>query len=47
LTSAITVTVVARRGLEADPIATAISVMGEQWGRAVFAKRVRKMIVVH
>jgi FAD:protein FMN transferase len=46
LTSAITVTVVARRGLEADPIATAVSVMGERRGRAVFEKRVRKLIVV-
>jgi FAD:protein FMN transferase len=46
LTSAIAVTVVARRGLEADPIATAVSVMGEQRGRAVFEKRVKKMIVV-
>ena len=36
LTSSIAVTVVARRGLEADPIATAVSVLGEQRGRAVF-----------
>ncbi len=46
LTSAITVTVVARRGLEADPIATAVSVMGEDRGRRVLAKRVQKLIVV-
>ena len=36
LSSAIAVTVVARRGLDADPIATAVSVMGEKRGRAVF-----------
>ena len=36
LTSSIAVTVVARRGIEADPIATAVSVLGEQRGRAVF-----------
>jgi thiamine biosynthesis lipoprotein len=46
LTSAIVVTVIARRGLEADPIATAVSVMGEQRGRAVFERRVRKLIVL-
>jgi thiamine biosynthesis lipoprotein len=46
LTSAIAVTVVARRGLGADPIATAVSVMGEERGRAVFQRRVRKLIVV-
>jgi thiamine biosynthesis lipoprotein len=46
LRSAIAVTVVARRGLHADPIATAVSVMGETKGRAVFRKRVRKLIVV-
>ena len=46
LTSAIAVTVVARRGLDADPIATAVSVMGELRGRAVFQRRVRKLIVV-
>ena len=46
LRSAIAVTVVARRGLEADPIATAVSVMGEERGRAVFGRRVRKLIVV-
>jgi thiamine biosynthesis lipoprotein len=46
LRSAIAVTVVARRGLEADPMATAVSVMGEKRGRAVFEKRVRKLIVV-
>jgi thiamine biosynthesis lipoprotein len=47
LTSASAVTVVARRGLDADPIATAVSVLGEQKGRSVFKKRVRTMIVVH
>lgn len=46
LTSAIAVTVVARRGLDADPIATAVSVMGEQRGRAVFQGRVKRLIVV-
>jgi thiamine biosynthesis lipoprotein len=44
--SVIAVTVVARWGLEADPIATAVSVMGEEKGRAVFGRRVRKLIVV-
>jgi thiamine biosynthesis lipoprotein len=46
LRSAIAVTVVARRGLDADPIATAVSVMGEERGRAVFEKWVTKLIVV-
>jgi thiamine biosynthesis lipoprotein len=46
LRSEIAVTVVARRGLDADPIATAVSVMGEERGRAVFQKRVRKLTVV-
>lgn len=46
LTSSIAVTVVARRGLDADPIATAVSVLGERRGRAVFQQRVRKLIVV-
>jgi thiamine biosynthesis lipoprotein len=46
LRSAIAVTVVARRGLDADPIATAVSVMGERKGRAVFQTRVKKLIVV-
>ncbi len=46
LTSAIAVTVVAHRGLEADPIATAVSVMGEQKGRQVFQKRVQKLLIV-
>jgi thiamine biosynthesis lipoprotein len=46
LRSAIAVTVVARRGLDADPVATAVSVMGEQKGRAVFQKRVKRLIVV-
>jgi thiamine biosynthesis lipoprotein len=45
LRSSIAVTVVARRGLDADPIATAVSVMGEERGRKVFEKRVRKLIV--
>jgi FAD:protein FMN transferase len=46
LRSSIAVTVIARKGLEADPIATAVSVMGEKRGRAVFEKRVRTLIVV-
>jgi thiamine biosynthesis lipoprotein len=46
LRSAIAVTVVARCGLLADPIATAVSVMGEARGRTVFGRRVRKLIVV-
>jgi thiamine biosynthesis lipoprotein len=46
LTSPIAVTVVARRGLEADPIATAVSVMGGKKGRDVFGKRVKKLVVV-
>jgi thiamine biosynthesis lipoprotein len=46
LRSAVAVTVVARRGLDADPIATAVSVMGEKRGRAVFHRRVRRLIVV-
>jgi thiamine biosynthesis lipoprotein len=46
LTSAIAVTVVARRGLDADPIATAVSVLGEQRGRAIFERQVTKLIVV-
>jgi len=46
LTAAIAVTVIARRGLDADPIATAVSVLGEQRGRAVFQRRVRRLIVV-
>jgi thiamine biosynthesis lipoprotein len=46
LRSAIAVTVVARRGLDADPIATAVSVLGEARGRAIFQRRVRKLIVV-
>ncbi len=46
LRSAIAVTVVARRGLDADPIATAVSVMGEERGRVVFERRVKKLIIV-
>jgi len=46
LTSSIAVTVVARRGLEADPIATAVSVLGEKRGRAVFLRRTMKLVVV-
>jgi thiamine biosynthesis lipoprotein len=46
LKSAIAVTAIARRGLDADPIATAVSVLGEQRGRAVFQRRVRRLIVV-
>lgn len=47
LTSPIAVTVVARRGLDADPIATAVSVMGEDRGRAVFEKRATRLLVIH
>ena len=47
LTSSTAVTVVARRGLDADPIATAVSVMGESRGRAVFQKRVRRLIIIN
>jgi thiamine biosynthesis lipoprotein len=46
LTSSIAVTVVARRGIDADAIATAVSVLGETRGRAVFEKRVKKLIIV-
>ena len=46
LTEAIAVTVIARRGIDADPVATAVSVMGEAQGRAAFEKRVKKLIVV-
>ncbi len=45
LTSRLTVTVIARRGLDADPLATAISVLGEARGRALLAKRLRRLIV--
>jgi FAD:protein FMN transferase len=38
LTSRIAVTVIARRGLDADPLATAVSVMGDERGRAMAAK---------
>jgi len=47
LTSPIAVTVVARRGLDADPIATAVSVMGGERGRAVFGRKVKRLEVVH
>jgi len=46
LRSAITVTVVARRGVDADPIGMAVCVIGETRGRAIFEKRVRKLIIV-
>jgi thiamine biosynthesis lipoprotein len=46
LRTTIAVTVVARRGLDADPIATAVSVMGSERGRAVFQSRVRRLIIV-
>ncbi len=46
LTAEIAVTVVAKTGLEADPIATAVSVMGETKGRAVFEKRVQKLLIL-
>jgi thiamine biosynthesis lipoprotein len=39
LTKSIEVTVVARRGIEADSLATAVSVIGEERGRALAAKR--------
>jgi thiamine biosynthesis lipoprotein len=38
LTNHLAVTVIARRGLDADPLATALSVMGEQRGREMIAK---------
>ncbi|HVO98629.1 MAG TPA: FAD:protein FMN transferase [Bryobacteraceae bacterium] len=46
LTSPIAVTVVARRGLDADPIATAVSVLGEQRGQAIFQRKVKRLVVV-
>jgi thiamine biosynthesis lipoprotein len=45
LRSSMVVTVIARRGLDADPIATAVSVVGEQRGREIFQKRVMRLIV--
>lgn len=45
LTSSLTVTVIARRGLDADPLATAISVLGETRGRALLGKRFKGLIV--
>ena len=38
LTNHIAVTVIAKRGLNADPLATTLSVLGEQRGRAMLAK---------
>lgn len=38
LTSGIAVTVIARRGLDADPLATALSVLGQSQGRAMTLK---------
>jgi thiamine biosynthesis lipoprotein len=46
LRSAIAVTVVARSGLDADPIATAVSVIGEKKGRALFQTKIKKLTVV-
>lgn len=45
LTSSLTVTVVARRGLDADPLATAISVLGVARGRALLSNRFVKLIL--
>jgi thiamine biosynthesis lipoprotein len=39
-----TVTVVARRGLDADPLATAISLLGEPRGRALLSHRFRRLM---
>jgi thiamine biosynthesis lipoprotein len=47
LTTAITVTVIARRGVEADGLATAISVLGPERGRALTARRSGVSIVVN
>ena len=47
LTTAITVTVIARRGMEADGLATAISVLGPERGRALAAQRSGVSIVVN
>ena len=38
LTSHAAVTVIAKRGLEADPLSTTLSILGEQRGRAMLAK---------
>jgi FAD:protein FMN transferase len=45
LTNPITVTVIARRGIDADPLATAISVLGEPRGRALLGSRARRIII--
>jgi thiamine biosynthesis lipoprotein len=45
LTSRIAVTVVAHRGIDADAMATAISVLGEERGRALLSKRYKKLFV--
>jgi thiamine biosynthesis lipoprotein len=47
LTTAITVTVIARRGVEADGLATAISVLGPERGRALAEQRSGVSIVVN
>ena len=47
LRSEIAVTVIARRGLDADPIATAVSVLGEERGRAIFGKQIQRLTVAH
>jgi FAD:protein FMN transferase len=45
LTSHLMVTVVASRGLDADPVATAVSVLGEARGRALLSKHFRRLVV--
>lgn len=45
VTSDFAVTVVARRGIDADALATAISVLGPERGRALLSKRFEKLIV--
>lgn len=45
LTTHIAVTVVARHGIDADALATAISVLGPERGRALLSKRFRKLLV--
>ena len=38
LTSRLAVTVIAKRGLDADPLATTLSIIGEQRGRAMLQR---------
>jgi thiamine biosynthesis lipoprotein len=45
LRSRAVVTVVARRGMDADSMATAISVIGEARGREILGRRIRELIV--